>query len=154
MKDLNEALAKFATQAWCEPLVGFAERARYPRLPKPYILSVFRRVEEVGGQRKYVILPGEEQPVLGRCNCDSQALSGVEMCPLPTPMDNGISSCPIATINTKRPSNDCCIPAKAWPSAVLQGRARLSSSMPCSMNSTRTPTALSSFPMPGIQETA
>jgi len=78
-RDLKEALAKFATQAWCEPQVGFAGRARYPRLPKPDILSVFRKVEEVGGQRKCVILPGEEPSVLGRCNCDSQALSGAEM---------------------------------------------------------------------------
>jgi hypothetical protein len=59
MRDLKEALAKFATQVRYEPLVGFAERARYPQLPKPDILSVFRRVEEVGGQRKCVILPGE-----------------------------------------------------------------------------------------------
>ena len=58
------------------------ERARYPRLPKPDILSVFRRVEEVGGQRKCVILPGEGPSVPGRCNCDSQALSGAGMWPL------------------------------------------------------------------------
>jgi hypothetical protein len=44
MRDLKEALAKFATQTWCEPLVGFMERARYPQLPKPDILSVFRGV--------------------------------------------------------------------------------------------------------------
>ena len=50
MRDLKEALAKLATQTRCEPLVGFAERARYLRLPKPDILSVFRMVEEVGGQ--------------------------------------------------------------------------------------------------------
>ncbi len=80
MRDLKEALAKFATQVRYEPLVGFAERARYPRLPKPDILSVFRRVEEVGGQRKYVILPGEGPSVPGRCNSDSQALSDTEMC--------------------------------------------------------------------------
>jgi hypothetical protein len=29
MRDLKEALAKFATQARCEPLVGFTKRARY-----------------------------------------------------------------------------------------------------------------------------
>jgi len=41
MRDLKEAGVKIATQAWCEPLVGFAERARYPQLPKPDILAVF-----------------------------------------------------------------------------------------------------------------
>ena len=82
MRDLKEAGAKPATQARCEPLGGSAGWARYPELPKPDILSVFRKVEEVGGQRKCVILPGEEPSVLGRCNCDSQALSGTEMCPL------------------------------------------------------------------------
>ena len=50
MRDLKEAGVKTATQARCEPLVGSAERARYLTLPKPDILSVFRGVEEVGGQ--------------------------------------------------------------------------------------------------------
>jgi len=50
MRDLKEASVKLVTQARCEPLVGFTEGARQPRLPKPDILSVFRRVEEVGGQ--------------------------------------------------------------------------------------------------------
>jgi hypothetical protein len=44
MRDLKEAVAKFATQTWCEPLVGFMERARYLQLPKPDILSVFHGV--------------------------------------------------------------------------------------------------------------
>jgi len=44
MRDLKEAGVKPATQAWCKPLEGFADRARYPELPKPDILSVFRRV--------------------------------------------------------------------------------------------------------------
>jgi hypothetical protein len=79
MKDLKEAIAKFATQARCEPLGGFVGRARYPRLPKPDILFVCHRVEEVGGQGKFVILPGEGPSVPGRCNCDSQALSGAAM---------------------------------------------------------------------------
>ena len=79
MRDLKEAIAKLATQARCEPQVGFAERARYPQLPKPHILSVFRRVEEVGGQRKCVILPGDGPSVSGRCNIDSQALSSAVM---------------------------------------------------------------------------
>jgi len=56
MRDLKEACVKSATQARCEPLVGFVERARYLLLPKPDILSVFCRVKEVGGQGKYVIL--------------------------------------------------------------------------------------------------
>jgi len=47
MRDLEEALAKFATQTWCEPLAGFMERARYLQLPKLDILSVFRRVSEL-----------------------------------------------------------------------------------------------------------
>jgi hypothetical protein len=79
MRDLKEAGVKPATQAWCEPLVGFAERARYLLLPKPDILSVFRRVKEVGGWGKFVILPGDGPSVPGRCNCDSQALSTTEM---------------------------------------------------------------------------
>ena len=82
MRDLKEAGVESATQAWCEPLAGFAERARYLPLPKPDILSVFRGVEEVGGQRKCVILPGEGPFVPGRCNCDSQALSDTAMCAL------------------------------------------------------------------------
>jgi hypothetical protein len=44
MRDLKEAGAKSVTQTWCEPLEGYTERARYPRLPKPDILSVFREV--------------------------------------------------------------------------------------------------------------
>jgi len=84
MRDLKEARVKLATQTWCEPLVGSTERARYPRLSKPDILSVFRWVEEVGGQRKCMILPGEGTSDLGRCNCDSQALSGTAMSPLRT----------------------------------------------------------------------
>jgi len=79
MRDLKEAGVKPATQARCEPPAGFAERARYLPLPKPYILSVFRKVEEVGGQGKYVILPGDGPSVPGRCNCDSEALSSTEM---------------------------------------------------------------------------
>jgi hypothetical protein len=82
MRDLKEAGAKIVTQARCEPLGGFVERVRYQRLPKPDILSVFRRVGEVGGQGKCVILPGEGPSVPGRCNCDSQALSGTAMWPL------------------------------------------------------------------------
>jgi len=39
MRDLKEAGAKPATQTWCEPLVGFSERARYQGLLKPDILS-------------------------------------------------------------------------------------------------------------------
>jgi hypothetical protein len=84
MRDLKEAGVKPATQARCEPLAGSAERARYHPLPKPDILSVFRGVEEVGGQGKYVILPGEGPSVPGRCNCDSQALSDTAMCALRT----------------------------------------------------------------------
>ena len=79
MRDLKEAGVKTATQARCEPLAGSAERARYLPLSKPDILSVFRGVEEVGGQRKYLILPGEGPSVPGRCNCDSQALSDTAM---------------------------------------------------------------------------
>jgi hypothetical protein len=79
MRDLKEAGVKPATQARCEPPAGFAERARYLPLPKPDILSVFRRVEEVGGQGKCVILPGDGPSVPGRCNCDSEALSSTEM---------------------------------------------------------------------------
>ena len=44
MRDLKEAGVKLATQAWCEPLVGFTEWARYPELSKPNILSVVRGV--------------------------------------------------------------------------------------------------------------
>ncbi|WP_320042549.1 hypothetical protein [uncultured Desulfobacter sp.] len=40
MRDLKEADAKLAAQTRCEPLVGLTERARYPRLSKPNILSV------------------------------------------------------------------------------------------------------------------
>ncbi len=82
MRDLKEALAKPVTQTRCEPLVGCTERARYPRLPKPDILSVFRVVQEVGGQGKCVILPGEGPSVPGRCNCDRLALSEAVMCSL------------------------------------------------------------------------
>jgi|APCry1669188910_1035180.scaffolds.fasta_scaffold13996_3 hypothetical protein len=84
MRDLKEAGVKPATQARCEPLVGSTERARYLPLPKPDILFVFRGVDEVGGQRKCVILPGEGLSVPGRCNCDSQALSVTAMCALRT----------------------------------------------------------------------
>jgi hypothetical protein len=84
MRDLKEAGVKFAIQARCEPQVGQAERARYPQLSKPDILSVFRKVQEVDEQRKCMILPGEGPSDLGRCNCDSQALNGTEMYPLRT----------------------------------------------------------------------
>ena len=40
MRDLKEAVAKFVTQARCEPLGGVCKRTRYPRLPKSNILSV------------------------------------------------------------------------------------------------------------------
>jgi hypothetical protein len=40
MTDLKEAVVKSATQAWCEPLGGQTEGARYPQLPKPNILFV------------------------------------------------------------------------------------------------------------------
>lgn len=79
MRDLKEAGAKLAAQTRCEPLVGLKEGARYPRLSKPNILSVFLWVEEVSEQRKYTILPGDGPSAPGRCNCDSQALSGAAM---------------------------------------------------------------------------
>ena len=53
MRDLKEAVAKIATQTWCEPLGGFTGRARYPRLPKPDILSV-TRLSRGGGWAKKV----------------------------------------------------------------------------------------------------
>jgi len=43
MRDLKEAVAKIATQAWCEPLAGQVGRARRPQPPKPDILSVTRQ---------------------------------------------------------------------------------------------------------------
>ncbi len=80
MRDLKEAGVEPATQARCEPLAGFAERARYLLLPKPDILSVFRRVKEVGGQGKYVILPGEGPSACrAGCNYDSHGLSETAM---------------------------------------------------------------------------
>jgi hypothetical protein len=74
MRDLKEAVAKTAAQAWCEPLVGLYGGARYLRLPKPDILSVIRG--GTGGGRAVTtlsILPGEGPPMLGRCNCDSES---------------------------------------------------------------------------------
>ncbi|GAB6194510.1 hypothetical protein JCM39068_42660 [Desulfocastanea catecholica] len=82
MRDLKEAGVKPVTQTRCEHLEGYTERARYPRLPKPDILSVFRGVWEVSGQGKYVLLPGEGPSELGRCNYDSQTLSDTAMWPL------------------------------------------------------------------------
>jgi hypothetical protein len=83
MRDLKEAGAKFATQAWCEPLAGLEGRARYPRLPKPDILSVTRPGKGGGwAMTELSTLPGEGPPVPGRCNCDSETLSGAEMHPL------------------------------------------------------------------------
>jgi hypothetical protein len=60
MMDLKEAVAKIATQARCEPLVGYHEGARYPHLPKPDILSVTCGSRGGGWAMKTLsILPGE-----------------------------------------------------------------------------------------------
>jgi hypothetical protein len=72
MRDLKEALAKTAAQAWCEPLVGLYGGARYLQLPKPDILSVIRGSKEGGrAVATLSILPGEGPPMLVRCICDS-----------------------------------------------------------------------------------
>jgi len=80
MRNLKEAVAKIATQARCEPLVGLEVRARYLRLPKPHILSV--TLLSIGGgwaMKELLTLPGEGPPVPERCNYDSEILSGAEM---------------------------------------------------------------------------
>ncbi|HDL89533.1 MAG TPA: hypothetical protein ENG14_01350 [Thermodesulforhabdus norvegica] len=72
MRDLKEAVAKIATQTWCEPLVGLEGRAWYRGLLKPNILYVTR--PGIGGgwaMTKLSILPGEWPSMLERCNCDS-----------------------------------------------------------------------------------
>ena len=80
MRNLKEAVAKIATQARCEPLIGLEVRARYPQLPKPRILSV--KLLSIGGgwaMKELSTLPGEGPPVPESCNCDSELLSGAEM---------------------------------------------------------------------------
>ena len=42
MRNLKEAVAKIATQTWCESLEGLEGRMRHLPLSKSYILSVFR----------------------------------------------------------------------------------------------------------------
>lgn len=74
MRDLKEAVAKIATQAWCEPLEGRVGRARSLELPKPDILFVTQPGK--GGEwamKELSILPGEGPPVPGRCNYDSES---------------------------------------------------------------------------------
>jgi hypothetical protein len=66
MRDLKEAVAKIATQARCEPLVGLEGRARHPRLPKPDILSVTRPGKGGGwAMMELSTLPGEGPSVPG-----------------------------------------------------------------------------------------
>jgi hypothetical protein len=64
MRDLKEAVAKIATQAWSEPLEGRVGRARQQGMPKPDILSVTQSC--IGGgwaMKELSILPGEGPPV-------------------------------------------------------------------------------------------
>jgi hypothetical protein len=72
MRGLKEAVAKIATQARCESLVGLYGWARYLGLPKPDILSVIcMGIGDGWAMTQILTLPGEEPSYPGRCNYDS-----------------------------------------------------------------------------------